>query len=193
MMSRSVWHMQIIQNFKWIPFVIILSLHVTLFAGDSCRRIFIARILMSYVHLFWSFFWPPYKTYKVALDMINRQAVTVGRGEYIATLKEAKIGPDDYLRFRLSQRFDKIAQSLYDAHKKEAQSENRQGYLASLHEQIQKFQAIKDETGSAEEAKLVMLADQIGVNVKKATTEEKKMMLSFISRSKFAKLFKKRK
>jgi len=58
------------------------------------------------------------KSYKVAIDAINRHTVTVGRDEYIATLKEASIDPDDYLRFRLSQRIDKIAQSLYEAHKK---------------------------------------------------------------------------
>lgn len=133
------------------------------------------------------------KTYKVALDAINRQAVTVGRDEYIAGLNEASIDSDDYLRFRLSQRFDKIAQSLYDAHRKEAQAENGQGYLKSFFEQVGKYQAIKDETGNAEQAKLAIFADQMGVNVKKATVEEKKTMLSFFSRSKFTKLFKKRK
>lgn len=46
----------------------------------------------------------------MVVDTINRQAVTAaGCDEYIATLKEASIDPDDYLRFRLSQRFDKIA------------------------------------------------------------------------------------
>jgi len=133
------------------------------------------------------------KTYRVALDTINRQNVTVGRDEYIAMLNEASIDPDDYLRFRLSQRFDKIAQSLYDVHRKEAQAETGQGYLKSLMEQVKKYQAIKAETGSAEQAKLAIFADQTGVSMKKATDEEKKTMLSFFSRSKFTRLFKKRK
>ena len=97
------------------------------------------------------------------------------------------------LRFRLSQRFIKIAQSIYDAHQKEAQSENGQGYLKSIFEQVQKYQAVKNETGSAEETKLAILADEWGVNMNKATDEEKKTMLSFLSRSKFARLFRKRK
>ena len=96
------------------------------------------------------------KTYKVAVDTINRQSVTVGRDEYIATLGEASIDPDDYLRFRLTQKFEGIARSLYDAHKKEAQSENGQGYLSSLNEQMLAYQSIKDETGSAEQAKLAI-------------------------------------
>ena len=133
------------------------------------------------------------KTYKVAIDTINRQAVTVGRDEYIAALKEASIDPDDYLRFRLSQRFDKIAKSLYDANKKETQSESGKGYLESLSKQLEKYQAVKDETGSAEQAKLALLADQIGVDLKKAPEDEKRSVLNFLSRSKFTRFFRKRK
>jgi transcriptional regulator with XRE-family HTH domain len=133
------------------------------------------------------------KTYKVALDSVNRHAVAMGRDEYIAALTEASIDPDDYLRFRLSQRFDKIAQSLYDAHKKEAQAENGQGYLNSLHKQLERYRDTKDETGSTEQAKLAVFADQMGVDVKKATDEERKTMLSFFGRSKFVRLFRKRK
>lgn len=133
-------------------------------------------------------------TYKVAVDTINRQAVTAdGRDGYIATLKEASIDPDDYLRFRLSQRFEKIARSLYDGHAKEAQAETGGGYLNMLSEQLSKFQNTKDETGSAEEAKLALLADQIGVDLKKAPEDEKRSLLNLFSRSKFARLFKRRK
>jgi len=79
------------------------------------------------------------KSYKIALDTINRQAVTVGRDEYIASLQEASIDPDDYLRFRLSQRFDRIARSLHDEHKKEAVSETGGGYLKSLSAQVENY------------------------------------------------------
>lgn len=152
----------------------------------AALEVFISRIISENMDIV-------NKTYKVALDTVNKQAVTVGRDEYIAGLNEASIDPDDYLRFRLSQRFDKIAQSLYDEHKKEAQAENGPGYLKSLAEQVKKYQAIKEETGNAEQAKLAILADQMGVNIKKTTDEEKKTMLSFFSRSKFAQFFKRRK
>jgi transcriptional regulator with XRE-family HTH domain len=132
-------------------------------------------------------------SYKMAVDTINRQAVTAGRDEYIATLMEAQIDPDDYLRFRLAQRFDKIAQSLCEAHKKEALAETGGGFLKTLGEQIKKYQAVKDETGSAEQAKLAILADQMGVDAKKATEEERRTMMNFLSRSKFISFFKKRK
>jgi transcriptional regulator with XRE-family HTH domain len=132
-------------------------------------------------------------SYKMAIDTINRQNVTVGRDEYIATLNESVIDPDDYLRFRLTQRFEKIAQGLYEVHAKEAQAETGGGYLKTLHEQIQKFQTVKDETGSVEQAKLALLADQIGVDLKKAPDEEKRSLLNLIKRSKFAQFIKKRK
>jgi transcriptional regulator with XRE-family HTH domain len=132
-------------------------------------------------------------SYKLAVDTINRQAVTVGRDEYIATLKEASIDPDDYLRFRLSQRFDKIASSIYDAHKKEALAETCGGYLNTLSDQLRKYETVLEETGSAEEAKLAILADQLGVKLNKAPEDEKRSLLSLLGRSKFIQFLKKRK
>ena len=60
-------------------------------------------------------------------------------------------------------------------------------------EQIKKFEDLKDETGSAEQAKLALLADQLGVNIKKTTDVERRTMINFMSRSKHKKHFKKRK
>lgn len=131
--------------------------------------------------------------YKMMIDTINRQNVTVGQDEYITALRESIIDSDDYLRFRLTRRFEKISQSLYDAHKKEALAETGGGYLKILSEQLAKFENVKAETGSAEEAKLALLADQMGVNLKKAPEDEKRSLLNMFKRSKFAQFFKKRK
>lgn len=132
-------------------------------------------------------------SFKTVVDTINKQSVTVGRDEYISTLKEATIDPDGYLRYRLTQKFEKIAQSLYDAHIKESQSENGMGYLEMLGKQLQEFQSTKEETGSTEEAKLALLADQLGVNFSKAQEDEKRSLLNLFKRSKFAQFFRRRK
>jgi len=108
-------------------------------------------------------------------------------------LKESIIDPDAFLRFRLAESFEKIAQSLYEAHAKEAQVETGGGYLKTLQEQLEKFQSVKDETGSMEEAKLALLADQLGVDMKKAPEEEKRSLLNLFKRSKFAQFLKRRK
>jgi transcriptional regulator with XRE-family HTH domain len=131
-------------------------------------------------------------TYKIAADTINRQNVKAGRDEYLAALREAIIDPDDYLRFRLSQRFDRLAQSLYDIHGKEAVSETGGGYIKKMTEQIQKFDKDKDKDG-AEQAKLNLLADQLGADLSKSTEDEKVSLLNIFKRSKFKQFLKKRK
>lgn len=133
-------------------------------------------------------------SYKVMIDTVTIKTVPEEeRDEYIATLKEGSIDGDDYLRFRLSQRFDKIARSLYAAHKKEAEAETGGGYIKSLMEQMEKIQSAQTETGVAEDAKLALLADQLGVNMSKSTDDEKRSLLSFLGRSKFAQFIKRRK
>ena len=133
------------------------------------------------------------KTYKVAIDKVNKKFKPVERREYLQALRESSIDGDDYLRFRLAQRFERIAQSLYDTHKNAAQSPEGEGYIKQFTGQIEKFQETEDKTGSTEQAKLAILADQMGVSVKNATEGEKQSMLSFLSRSKFAQFLKKRK
>ena len=133
------------------------------------------------------------KSYKVAIDKVNKKYKPVERREYLQALRESSIDGDAYLRFRLAQRFERIAQSLYDTHKKAAQSPEGEGYIKQFVGQVEKYQAIEENTGSAEQAKLEIFADQMGVNMKKATEGEKKSMLSFLSRSKFAQFLKKRK
>lgn len=133
------------------------------------------------------------QTFKVAVDVKKRQQITEGLDEYIAGLKEVQINGDDYLRFRLSRKFEEIARGLYDAHSKETQSQQAVSYLSMFEEHVQTFQDAKDETGSSEEAKLATIADQWGVNLKKAPDEEKQSVMSFLSRSKFAQFFRKRK
>lgn len=80
------------------------------------------------------------KVYRVSLDTITKKKIPEEqRDEYIAQLKEASIDPDDYLRFRLSRRFDKVVQGIYEANKKEALSDTGQGFIKNLVGQIDRF------------------------------------------------------
>ena len=67
------------------------------------------------------------------------------------------------------------------------------GYLKKLSEQLQKYEAVSEETGSVEQAKLALLADQVGVDLNKAHEDEKRSLLKLLSCSKFIRFFKKRK
>ena len=132
-------------------------------------------------------------SYKAAVDMINKQAVTVERDKYIATLNEAQIDPDDYIRFRLTRRFEGLVQNLYETHAKEAQAATGESYIKMFNDQLSKYESTKEETGSTEEAKLAVLADQLGVNIAKAPEEEKKALHNLFKRSKFKRFIRKRK
>jgi len=134
------------------------------------------------------------KVVKIAIDKVKKKSAPAGRDEIITTLNESIIDGDDYIRFRVTRSFDELAQSLYEAHRKETQTEaDGSGLLKMFNQQLSKYEDTKEETGSSEEAKLAVAADQWGVDMKKATDEEKKTLLSFFSRSKFASFFKKRK
>jgi hypothetical protein len=113
--------------------------------------------------------------------------------EIMAALTEGRVDPNDYIRYRLTRRFEKIAQSLYEAHAPESKDEPENLLLKMFGSQLSKYEKTKEKTGSAEEAKLELLTDQIGVDLKNSTEEEKRSLLSLLGRSKFAKFFRKRK
>ncbi len=113
------------------------------------------------------------KAYKVSIDKLTIKKVPEEqRDEYIASLKEASIDPDDYLRFRLSKRFEKMAQDIYSKREKTALSAEGQGFLNRLVTQIEKFNA---------------------VDLKKTSQDERKSMLDFLSKSKVVRWFTRRK
>jgi len=59
--------------------------------------------------------------------------------------------------------------TLYEAHKKETQIEANGGSLLQIFtEQLSKYEDTNEETGSIEEAKLAVLAAQMGINIEKA-------------------------
>jgi len=133
------------------------------------------------------------KITKIAIDRINKKSKPAGCDEILTTLKESIIDGDDYIRYRLTRRFDGLAQSLYEAHGKEAVAETGGGFLKMFNKQLSKYEDTKEETGSSEEAKLAVFADQMGVDLKKAPEDEKQTLLNIFKRSKFAQFFKKRK
>ena len=134
------------------------------------------------------------KVFQIAVDKISKKSAPVEGDRIIAKLNESIIDGDDYIRYRLTRRFDEIAQSLYEAHKKETQVEaNGGGLLKIFTEQLSKYEDTNEETGSIEEAKLAVLADQMGINIEKAPDEEKKALHNLFKRSKFKRFIRKRK
>ena len=134
------------------------------------------------------------KVFQIAVEKISKKFAPVENDRIIAKLNESIIDGDDYIRYRLTRRFDEIAQSLYESHKKETQVEaNGSSLLKIFTEQLSKYEDTNEKTGSIEEAKLAVLADQMGINIEKAPEEEKKALHNLFKRSKFKRFIRKRK
>ena len=129
--------------------------------------------------------------YKAAASEVSRQYPSDKRDEHLAALKELDIDPDDYLRFLLSQRFDKITKSIYDDNQKTVQSEAESSPAQTVGKQLVKFNQIKKRTGSAEQAVLSLWADQLGIDLDKIPDAERKIIIKFLSRSKYSQQYKK--
>ena len=85
-----------------------------------------------------------------------------------------------------------LVQSLHTAHT-QPQEDGSAGAIEKMFEsQIDKYEKVKEKTGSEAEAKLAVLADQIGVDIERAPAEEKQSLLSLLGRSKWVQFFKKR-
>ena len=128
----------------------------------------------------------------MAVSFITKMAKITETDEYMTTALESNVDPDDYMRFRLARRFERIAQGLYETVHK-PQEETDGAILKILGEQLDKYEETLEKTGSAEEAKLAVLADQMGVDYKKMPDGEKQSLLSMFGRSKFTMFFKKQK
>jgi transcriptional regulator with XRE-family HTH domain len=89
------------------------------------------------------------QAYGAASQMINTQTAAKTADEYIATLNELHVDGDDYIRFKITRRFDSIIQSLCETHKKEVEaSGTAKGYIQTMMEMVQKYRTVKEETGS---------------------------------------------
>jgi len=133
------------------------------------------------------------KVLDMVVNAVSIKSKGIGQDEIYAALTEASTDPDDYIRFRLTRRFDRLAKSLHEAHSKEATDPTGDLLVQLLGGQIKKYEETKSKTGSEAEAKLAVLADQMGVDLKKSNESEKQSLLNLLGRSKWTQFFKKRK
>ena len=103
------------------------------------------------------------KVTDMAVSFITKMAKITEPDEYMTTALESNVDPDDYMRFRLARRFERIAQGLYEAVHK-PKEETDVAIVKMFGEQLDKYEDTLEKTGSAEEAKLALLADQMGVD-----------------------------
>ena len=106
-------------------------------------------------------------------------------------MADRRIDPDDYIPFKLSRRFEEIARGLHAAHNK-PKDESGGMLVEMLGERIDKYEKVKAKTGSDAEAKLAVLADQMGIDISKATEEQKQAVKDFMGQSKWRNPFRRK-
>ena len=130
--------------------------------------------------------------YKIAETTIRENADTTDDDEHLRILQEAVVDEDEYLRFRITERYSALMKSLFEAHKKDALPIEQAGILGEMKDGFQTYLANKDKE-NPERAKLVLLAKQIGLNIAKLTEEEIAVLMKALRDSELYKRARRRK
>jgi hypothetical protein len=86
-------------------------------------------------------------------------------------LQEAVVDEDDYLRYRISERFKLVIRSLFDNHKKDKLPPRQADMLADMKERVQTYLDVQ-KTETANKAKASVVCKQLELNTTKLTDEE---------------------
>jgi len=116
--------------------------------------------------------------YKVAENVIKDNFEVTENDEVIALLQESVVDEDEYLRYRISERFNDLMKKLFDAHKKDALPDEQASVIQEL-----KDYPIKKEQAEKERFKLTFLAKQIGLNISELTDEEIQVLIKALQKS----------
>ena len=127
--------------------------------------------------------------YKLAEDTIRENFEVKDNDDVIKFLQQAVVDEDEYLRYRILERFNAIMKSLFDAHKKDALSVEQTDILEEMKEGMQTYLSMK---GSPERAKMILLAKQLNLNIAELPNEEIDILLKALERSKVYKNAKRR-
>lgn len=109
--------------------------------------------------------------YKIAENTIKDNFDIADNDENIALLQEAIVDEDEYLRYRISERFNDLMKKLFDAHKKDVLPDEQTGIIQELKDGLNDYPAQKEQK-ERERWKLTFLAKQLGLNITDLTDEE---------------------
>ena len=104
------------------------------------------------------------------------------RDEIMLFLQSAVIDEDEYLRFRISERFNDIMKSLFEAHKKDALSPEHNETIEEMKDFVQSYMEDR-KTQPETVAKFYKLCKQLQLNANRLTEEEQRVMMKALERS----------
>ncbi len=111
--------------------------------------------------------------YKAAETMITENFETAENDEIMTFLREAVVNEDEYLRFRISERFNAIMKSLFEAHKKDALSDEQTDILSSIRDD---YETYKQNKNNPVQAKLILFAKNTGINLTTLNAEQMNLL-----------------
>ncbi len=130
--------------------------------------------------------------YKFAEQTIKENTDIHENDELLAFLQQSVVDEDEYLRYRISERFNLVMKSLFDEHKKDKLQPEQADVLAEMKESVKTYlDTQKTEAGS--KAKAIMLCKQLGLNTAKLNDEEWRVLMKTLGNAAPLRRVKKRK
>ena len=120
--------------------------------------------------------------YKVAENAIKDKFETADNDEIIVLLQESVVEEDAYLRYRISERFNTLMKSLFDAHKKDALPNEQANVIKEMATALQDYPTQQEQEEKAR-WKLRVLAKQIGLNINDLTDDETAVLMKALRKS----------
>ena len=122
--------------------------------------------------------------YKFMEKTITDNFKVSSRDEIINFLQQSVIDEDEYLRYRISERFNSIMKSLFDAHKKDTAPIEQLPFVSEIEKDTQTYLDNKDNPAKG---KLIILAKQIGLNLTKLSDDEIFILIKALEKSEISK------
>jgi hypothetical protein len=120
--------------------------------------------------------------YKLAETSIRENYTVEDNDEVMAFLQNSVIDEDEFLRFRISERFNGIMKSLFDAHRKDKLPPEQAEVINNMRDMVQIY-LDKRQTESANNAKSILLCKQLGLNASKLSDEEWRVLMKVLEYS----------
>lgn len=130
--------------------------------------------------------------YKMTEQALKENTDISDNDELLAFLQLSVVDEDEYLRYRISERFNMVMKSLFDSHKKDKPSPEYADMLAEMKEDVQTFLDTQ-KTETANKGKAIVLCKKLGLNTAKLTQEEWEVLMKVLNNSAPVRRAKKRK
>ena len=114
------------------------------------------------------------------------------RDEVLSFLQNSVIDEDEFLRFRISERFNLVMKNLFEAHKKDPIPSEQMEAVNEIKENLKIYKDTKTETKNEAKGRLAVLAKQIGLNIGSLEQDELEAMMKALEKSELYRQSKKR-